>query len=93
MQIFVNNLIKSFIQAIRTERGYAENTCRAYLHNLKEFASYVRKNTGHQSKESDIRINQVDAMMIKNYLGFLHKKTKKVQLHANLLQSVLFSNI
>ncbi len=77
MQIFVNNLIKSFIQAIRTERGYAENTCRAYLHNLKEFASYVGKSLGPQADESGIRINQVDAMMIKDYLGFLHEKNKK----------------
>jgi len=77
MQIFVNNLIKSFIQAIRTERGYAENTCRAYLHNLKEFASYVGKSLGPQADEPGIRINQVDAMMIKDYLGFLHEKNKK----------------
>ncbi len=77
MQIFVNNLIKSFIQAIRTERGYAENTCRAYLHNLKEFASYVGKSLEPQADESGIRINQVDAMMIKDYLGFLHEKNKK----------------
>jgi len=77
MQIFINNLIKSFIQAIRTERGYAENTCRAYLHNLKEFASYVGKSLGPQADEPDIRINQVDAMMIKDYLGFLHEKNKK----------------
>jgi len=77
MQIFVNNLIKSFIQAIRTERGYAENTCRAYLHNLKEFASYVGKSIGQQADESGIRINQVDAMMIREYLGFLHEKNKK----------------
>ena len=77
MQIFINNLIKSFIQAIRTERGYAENTCRAYLHNLKEFASYVGKSLGPQADEPGIRINQVDAMMIKDYLGFLHEKNKK----------------
>ena len=78
----VENLIPSFIKSLSSEKGYSENTCRAYFHDLKEFARFVSGNyfggkTG-QTRKATFRADQVDPAMVKGYLGYLHKKNKKV---------------
>jgi integrase/recombinase XerC len=79
--------IRSFIDSLHSEKGYAANTCRAYSHNLKEFVSYISENYLSKENQEDadtVRADQVNALMIRGYLGFLHKKNKKVTIARKL---------
>ena len=77
----LKNLIRSFIESLSYEKGYSTNTCRAYLHDLKEFTTFIheRQNLEEKNKENieNFRVDQVDRLLIRGYLGFLHKKNKK----------------
>ena len=37
--VSVKELITSFIESLSTEKGYADNTCRAYKRDLEAFCS------------------------------------------------------
>jgi len=84
----LKNLISSFVKSLYSEKGYSENTCRAYLHDLKEFASFIFSSwfSENMSKtEADsFRADQIDGLMIRGYLGFLHKKNKKATIARKL---------
>jgi len=77
----LNNQIKYFIQTIASEKGYSASTCRAYKCDLQEFAAFVVKSgpfhKNNQENDGVGRADKVDALMIRGYLGFLHKKNKK----------------
>ena len=78
----IKHLIRSFIESLETEKGYAKNTCRGYHKDLEEFESYLvdhcfsGKNRRMAGREL-IAIDDVDGIHIRGYLGYLHKKNKK----------------
>jgi len=84
----LKNQIRSFIDALSSEKGYSANTCRAYSHDLYEFASFIcesRFSKKKNQKNADtFGSHQVDSLMIRGYLGFLHKKNKKVTIARKL---------
>lgn len=83
----LKNQITSFINSLRSEKGYAENTCRAYSHNLNEFIMFVGKNyfsDENQKGDDLLKADQINSLMIRGYLGFLHKKNKKVTIARKL---------
>jgi integrase/recombinase XerC len=84
----LNDQIRSFIDALSAEKGYSANTCRAYSHDLKEFVSFIcehRFSKKKNPKDADtFKAHQVDSLMIRGYLGFLHQKNKKVTLARKL---------
>jgi integrase/recombinase XerC len=62
--------VDAFIESLVVERGYSENTCRAYRADLAEFSSFVLQ-PGNIPKE------EIDSLTIRKYLGILHRKNKK----------------
>jgi integrase/recombinase XerC len=80
--------IASFIESILTEKGYATNTGRAYLHDLTEFAAFIRENFGPEKGDRQawehFGVEEVDGLMIRSYLGFLSKKNKKATIARKL---------
>ena len=77
----LQNLIKSYVGFLSSEKGYSVNTSRAYLHDLNEFADFlvqsrIRGNK-KQNKTYDFKANEVHSLMIRGYLGLLYKKNKK----------------
>ena len=84
----LKNLISSFVKSLYAEKGYSENTCRAYLHDLKEFASFIFSSwfseNMSKTKADSFRADQIDGLMIRGYLGFLHKKNKKATIARKL---------
>lgn len=82
----LNNRIKTFIESLSSEKGYSENTCRAYLHDLEEFLCFIAetKFTGKRKNIDKIMANKVDGMMIRGYLGFLHKRNRKATIARKL---------
>jgi len=83
----LKNQIRSFIDSLHSEKGYAANTCRAYSHNLNEFVSFVSETffSNKNQKGADLlKADQIDSLMIRGYLGFLYKKNKKVTIARKL---------
>jgi integrase/recombinase XerC len=62
--------VDAFIDSLVAEKGYSENTCRAYRSDLKEFASFVAA-AEHAATEN------IDALTIRKYLGISHRKNQK----------------
>jgi integrase/recombinase XerC len=83
----LKNQIRSFIDSLHSEKGYAANTCRAYSHNLNEFVLFVSETffSNENQKGADLlKADQIDSLMIRGYLGFLYKKNKKVTIARKL---------
>jgi integrase/recombinase XerC len=80
--------IEFFIESLSSEKGYSTNTCRAYSHDLKEFVSFIYKErfSGKKNQNSinNFTADQVEGLMIRGYLGFLHKKNKKITIARKL---------
>jgi integrase/recombinase XerC len=84
----LKNLISSFVKSLYSEKGYSENTCRAYLHDLNEFASFIFSSwfseNMSKTKADSFRADQIEGLMIRGFLGFLHKKNKKATIARKL---------
>ncbi|MGD9105209.1 MAG: tyrosine recombinase XerC [Desulfobacterales bacterium] len=88
ISLSLKNQISLFIESLFSEKGYSENTCRAYSHDLKEFVSFIHKERFSGKKDQNAIDNftadQVDGLLIRGYLGFLHKKNKRVTIARKL---------
>ncbi|MFO7666337.1 MAG: tyrosine recombinase XerC [Desulfobacterales bacterium] len=85
----IQNMIESFIETLASEKGYSGNTCRAYMNDLTEFASYARqgrlpdnepdneKDEKKEQNDKSFMVENINHLMIRGYLGFLHKRNKK----------------
>jgi integrase/recombinase XerC len=77
----MNSRIEGFVETLSAEKGFSDHTCRAYRKDLEQFSSYLR--VQRQGKtEPDIR--EVDDLIIRSYLGFLHKKYEKTTIARKL---------
>jgi integrase/recombinase XerC len=73
--------ISIFVESLAAEKGYSTNTCRAYFRDLEEFATFVvEEGTAGEHPGAD----QVDGLMLRRYLGYLHKKNKKTTIARKL---------
>jgi integrase/recombinase XerC len=87
-KLSTGKLIDLFIDALAAEKGYSTSTCRAYRHDIEEFflilkeswASGGEKATGDALPEPA----SISGLMIRFYLGILHKKNKKVTIARKL---------
>ncbi len=88
MSTSLKNQITFFIESLLSEKGYAANTCRAYLHDLEEWVSFINENffsdKKNQSRWDRFGADQIDSVMIRGYLGFLNKKNKKATMARKL---------
>ncbi len=84
----LDTLVHSFVQSLSTEKAYSENTCRAYQHDLEEFSAFVSKkrlqNGVANEKGDNIASGRVDSLLIREFLGFLHKKNQKATIARKL---------
>ncbi len=84
-------LISEFIESLDSEKAYSANTCRAYRTDLKAFAEFAAKNQpvrrsrrGDGAKCPQFKIETVDALTIRLYLGYLYKKKRKTTIGRKL---------
>ncbi len=81
----MKNFITEFVEALSAEKGYSEHTCRAYQQDLAEFCRFLEK-----KKETDgtapgrADTIPMDGLLIREYLGVLHQKNKKVTIARKL---------
>ncbi|MGD8367152.1 MAG: tyrosine recombinase XerC [Desulfobacterales bacterium] len=82
--------IDEFIAALASEKGYSPHTCRAYRKNIQEFRDYAdgrlsgRKGSRERESTEAVSVEQIDPLMIRGYLGFLHKRNKKATIARKL---------
>jgi integrase/recombinase XerC len=73
--------IERFLQSLAAEKGYSEHTLRAYRNDLEELAAFMAGDTdgaqGDAQRLARIRVDEVDAMRIRGYLGYLHGRNRK----------------
>ena len=81
-------LIKTFLESLTTEKGYSEHTCRAYGKDLKDFlrytADFFSSGQTSQGRVDSVKLERIDGMMIRGYLGVLHRKNKKTTIARKL---------
>ncbi|HMA84866.1 MAG TPA: tyrosine-type recombinase/integrase, partial [Desulfosalsimonadaceae bacterium] len=77
----LNLLVQQFIDFLSLEKGYAANTCRAYSRDLEDFLAYFMNNRAlPMTMEGDGRdldatdLDAVSSLVIRGYLGHLHKQ-------------------
>ena len=77
----LKSAIGDFIQALSTEKGYSAHTCRAYVHDLNEFAGFLNQIPAAQqlipTGGEAAAIDAIDQLTLRSYLSALHKKNKK----------------
>ena len=70
-----------FIDSLAAEKGYADNTLRAYRHDLVEFCRYAAGQyaTGQErgGRRRAVACVAVDVLMIRGYLAWLHGRNTK----------------
>ncbi|MDY6987651.1 MAG: site-specific tyrosine recombinase/integron integrase [Thermodesulfobacteriota bacterium] len=71
----------AFIEALSTEKGFSKHTCRAYRKDLEQLFAYLHQQCGG---DAGPEIHEVDDLMIRSYLGFLHKKCEKTTIARKL---------
>lgn len=73
--------VRSFIESLPAEKGYSVHTCRAYARDLDEFVGYLAQNGGPTvtggGPGGALGPDDVTAVAIRGYLGFLHQKNQK----------------
>lgn len=80
--------IQCFIDSLAAERGYSAHTLRAYRKDLEELTAYVAGEPETQAYDTNvlakIRIEQIDALQIRGYLGYLHGRNRKTTIARKL---------
>jgi integrase/recombinase XerC len=81
-------LIDSFLESLVTEKGYSDHTRRAYRKDLFDFLSFLTDsrlaNSDRQNRGPAVELRQIDGLMLRGYLGFLHRKNKKTTIARKL---------
>lgn len=69
--------IDQFIDAMAAEKGFSAHTLRAYRRDLAEFAAFA-------ADQDAVTVAEVDALTVRGYLAFLHRKNAKTTMARKL---------
>lgn len=70
-------LIRQFIHYLSVERNASPHTCRCYQRDLKEFEDFLKGIGFNLASSGEIAFQDVDQMVIRKYLSFLHRRNQK----------------
>lgn len=99
-KIAITQLLDSFVDYLAAEKGYSDHTCRAYARDLSDFLAYfttwqsteqVRKQKGQGAQKDspgDASIEEISALVIRSYLGQLHRQQIKKTSIARKLSAI-----
>ena len=73
--------IAVFVEMLSVEKDFSPHTCRAYRKDLEQFSAYLH---GKLQGETAPDVHEVDGLVIRSYLGFLHKRHKKTTIARKL---------
>jgi len=88
----VSALIEAFIESLYSEKGYSPNTAKAYQRDLLEFVLFASKKRSGEDQGAQhterVSVQDMDGLLIREYLAFLHGKKNKKSSIARKLSSV-----
>ena len=73
--------LEAFIESLSVEKEFSPHTCRAYRTDLEQFFEYLGTQFGWGIDTHDL---DIDGVVIRSYLGFLHKGHKKTTIARKL---------
>ncbi len=84
----VKSLISLFLESLGAEKGYSDQTIRAYRKDLEDFFSFIAQSQGadegRKKRARTVSPSQIDGIRIRSYLGFLHRRNKKTTIARKL---------
>lgn len=98
--IAVTQLLDSFVDYLAAEKGCSDHTCRAYARDLKDFLAYFtnwqstqgargKKGQGKEKNSGgSADIEEISALVIRSYLGQLHRQQIKKTSIARKLSAI-----
>lgn len=72
--------VHAFIEALPAEKGYSAHTCRAYARDLEEFIGFLGAPAAAPASDGGdpaATPGGITPLMIRGYLGWLHRKNQK----------------
>ena len=84
----VKGLIDLFLESLTAEKGYSDQTIRAYRKDLDAFFSFIAQSpkagADHKKHARKVSLSQIEGIQIRSYLGFLHRQNKKTTIARKL---------
>jgi integrase/recombinase XerC len=82
------SLIDLFLESLTAEKGYSDQTIRAYRKDLEGFFCFIEQSQagseGRKKHTGNVSPSQIDGIRIRGYLGFLHHQNKKTTIARKL---------
>lgn len=81
------SLLQAFLASLAAEKGYSAHTCRAYRHDLEEFAAVVTSGEDSGADRSGLdRFDPrgIDPLILRGYLAALHRRNRRVTIARKL---------
>ena len=83
------SLIGLFLESLAAEKGYSDQTIRAYRRDLEAFFSFIAQSqAADEGLKNGVHAvfspSQIDGIRIRGYLGFLHRRNKKATIARKL---------
>ncbi|MEK9629717.1 MAG: tyrosine recombinase XerC [Nitrospinota bacterium] len=72
-RLFVERYIKEFTEYLVAEKNASAHTLENYLNDLSQFGEFL-KQSGHAGESSDFKIESIDRLAVRSYLGYLYDK-------------------
>jgi len=83
--MYLSNLIKDFIDYLKSQKGYSDHTIRNYRIDLKQFLGFlVKKKKAAGAGETSPELESIDFMVIREYLGSLYGHYKRTTIARKL---------
>ena len=73
-------LIEDFLESLLSEKGYSENTSKAYGKDLEEFYQFLKSDNSvgdEEGSKEEPELGKITPLSIRGFLGVLHKKNKR----------------
>ena len=71
--LLFQDLIETFIDYIRDQKGYSKHTVRSYLVDLKRFSDFlVKREDRREDKNVELEPDSITPLIIREYLGSLY---------------------
>jgi len=69
----VERYIREFTEYLVAEKNASPHTLESYLNDLSQFEEFL-KQSGHAGESTDFKLESIDRLAVRSYLGFLYDK-------------------